>query len=99
MRIFNHPGAVYIAGMAYSRMINQIPASTTAMLVMGDALAMAVLQARGFTRKDFARYHPSGAIGRALRSREGEATHVEATARALASASPGEVVPRIARRS
>jgi arabinose-5-phosphate isomerase len=41
-------------------------ASTTAMLVMGDALAMAVLQARGFTRKDFARYHPSGAIGRAL---------------------------------
>jgi len=41
-------------------------ASTTAMLVMGDALAMAVLDARGFTRKDFARYHPSGAIGRAL---------------------------------
>lgn len=41
-------------------------ASTTAMLVMGDALAMAVLEARGFTPKDFARYHPSGAIGRAL---------------------------------
>ena len=41
-------------------------ASTTAMLVMGDALAMAVLQARGFTRKDFARHHPAGAIGRAL---------------------------------
>jgi arabinose-5-phosphate isomerase len=41
-------------------------ASTTAMLVMGDALAMAVLQARGFKRADFARYHPSGAIGRAL---------------------------------
>ena len=41
-------------------------ASTTAMLVMGDALAMAVLQARGFTQKDFARHHPSGAIGRAL---------------------------------
>ena len=41
-------------------------ASTTAMLVMGDALAMAVLQARGFKRTDFARYHPSGAIGRAL---------------------------------
>jgi arabinose-5-phosphate isomerase len=40
--------------------------STTAMLVMGDALAMAVLQARGFTARDFARYHPSGAIGRAL---------------------------------
>ena len=41
-------------------------ASTTAMVVMGDALAMAVLEARGFTQKDFARYHPSGAIGRAL---------------------------------
>lgn len=40
--------------------------STTAMIVMGDALAMAVLKARGFTEKDFARYHPAGAIGRAL---------------------------------
>jgi arabinose-5-phosphate isomerase len=44
-------------------------ASTTAMLVMGDALAMAVLQARGFNRADFAKYHPSGAIGRAMLSR------------------------------
>lgn len=41
-------------------------ASTTAMLVMGDALAMAVLQARHFRAQDFARYHPSGAIGRTL---------------------------------
>lgn len=41
-------------------------ASTTAMLVMGDALAMAVLQARGFKERDFARFHPSGAIGRAM---------------------------------
>ena len=41
-------------------------ASTTAMLVLGDALAMAVLEARGFTQKDFAKHHPSGAIGRAL---------------------------------
>jgi arabinose-5-phosphate isomerase len=44
-------------------------ASTTAMLVMGDALAMAVLQARGFKEKDFAKFHPSGAIGRAMLSR------------------------------
>src|SRR5437870_2923390 len=44
-------------------------ASTTAMLVMGDALAMAVLQARGFRQQDFAKYHPSGAIGRAMLSR------------------------------
>jgi arabinose-5-phosphate isomerase len=41
-------------------------ASTTAMLVMGDALAMAVLQARGFKESDFARFHPSGAIGRSM---------------------------------
>jgi arabinose-5-phosphate isomerase len=41
-------------------------ASTTAMLVMGDALAMTVLQARGFKEKDYARHHPAGAIGRAL---------------------------------
>ncbi len=47
-------------------------ASTTAMLVMGDALAMAVLQARGFKRHDFAKHHPSGAIGRALLLRVGD---------------------------
>jgi len=41
-------------------------ASTTAMLVMGDALAMAVLEARGFKQSDFARLHPAGAIGRAM---------------------------------
>ncbi|MSU63431.1 MAG: KpsF/GutQ family sugar-phosphate isomerase [Pedosphaera sp.] len=43
--------------------------STTAMLVLGDALAMAVLQARGFRKEDFAKHHPSGAIGRALLTR------------------------------
>jgi arabinose-5-phosphate isomerase len=47
-------------------------ASTTAMLVMGDALAMAVLRARGFTQKDFAKHHPSGAIGRAMLARVGD---------------------------
>ncbi len=46
--------------------------STTATLVMGDALAMAVLQARGFKQNDFAKYHPSGAIGRAMLLRVGE---------------------------
>ena len=43
--------------------------STTAMLVLGDALAMAVLRARGFRQQDFAKFHPSGAIGRAILSR------------------------------
>lgn len=40
--------------------------STTAMLVMGDALAMALMQARGFKETDFAKHHPAGAIGRNL---------------------------------
>ena len=47
-------------------------ASTTAMLVMGDALAMTVLQARGFKQKDYARLHPSGAIGRAMLLKVGD---------------------------
>jgi len=46
--------------------------STTAMLVLGDALAMSVLQARGFKQSDFAKYHPSGAIGRAMLLKVGE---------------------------
>lgn len=40
--------------------------STTATLVMGDALAIALLQARGFTAEDFALSHPGGALGRKL---------------------------------
>lgn len=41
-------------------------ASTTAALAMGDALAVAVLEARGFTEEDFARSHPAGSLGRRL---------------------------------
>jgi arabinose-5-phosphate isomerase len=41
-------------------------ASTTATLAMGDALAMALLEARGFTREDFALLHPSGQLGKRL---------------------------------
>jgi len=40
--------------------------STTAALVMGDALAIALLEARGFTEKDFALSHPGGSLGRRL---------------------------------
>lgn len=46
--------------------------STTAMLVMGDALAMAILEARGFKQKDFALNHPAGAIGRAMLLKVGD---------------------------
>lgn len=40
--------------------------STTAQLVMGDALAVCLLNAKGFTEKDFARFHPGGALGKRL---------------------------------
>src|ERR1700680_4498186 len=58
-------------------------ASTTATLAMGDALAVAVLEARGFTRTDFARSHPGGALGRKL------LLHVEDLMRT------GEAIPRV----
>jgi len=41
-------------------------ASTTAALAMGDALAVALLETRGFTEEDFARSHPAGSLGRRL---------------------------------
>jgi arabinose-5-phosphate isomerase len=44
-------------------------ASTTATLAMGDALAVALLEARGFTAEDFARSHPGGSLGRRLLTR------------------------------
>ena len=40
--------------------------STTAQLVMGDALAVTLLQLKGFSAQDFARYHPGGALGKRL---------------------------------
>jgi arabinose-5-phosphate isomerase len=57
--------------------------STTAMLVLGDALAIACLDARGFGREDFARSHPAGALGRAL------LTHVRDVMRT------GEAIPSV----
>ena len=47
-------------------------ASTTAALALGDALAMVLLEARGLTRDDFARYHPAGNLGRVLLLRVGD---------------------------
>ncbi len=40
--------------------------STTAQLVMGDALAVCVMEQKGFSREDFARYHPGGILGKEL---------------------------------
>jgi len=46
--------------------------STTNTLVMGDALAMVLLEARGFTKENFAELHPGGSLGRALLLRAGD---------------------------
>ncbi len=59
-------------------------ASSTAQMAMGDALAVALLDARGFKAEDFARAHPGGALGRRL------LTHVRDVMRG------GSAVPRIA---
>ncbi len=59
--------------------------STTAAVVMGDALAIALLEARGFTADDFARSHPAGALGRRLLLRIADIMHT------------GAAIPRVAR--
>ncbi|WP_449440536.1 KpsF/GutQ family sugar-phosphate isomerase [Pedobacter steynii] len=46
--------------------------STTAQLAMGDALAIALLNARNFNEEDFARYHPGGALGKKLYLKAGD---------------------------
>ena len=50
-------------------------ASTTAALAMGDALAIALLESRGFTADDFARSHPAGSLGRRLLLRISDVMH------------------------
>ena len=52
--------------------------STTAALAMGDALAIALLEARGFSAEDFARSHPGGRLGRRLLLRIGDVMHTGA---------------------
>lgn len=51
--------------------------STTATLVMGDALAVALLEARGFSAEDFAFSHPGGALGRRLLLRVSDIMHTD----------------------
>ena len=52
--------------------------SSTAMLVMGDTLAMVLLESRGFTEQDFARFHPGGSLGRALLTRVSDIMRMDA---------------------
>ena len=58
---------LHVAVAAEACPLNLAPtASTTAALAMGDALAVALLEARGFTEEDFALSHPGGSLGRRL---------------------------------
>ena len=81
-----HADIVIDAGVAKEACpLNLAPtASTTAQMAMGDALAVALLDARGFGSEDFARSHPGGALGRKL------LTHVADVMRS------GDEVPRVA---
>ena len=63
--------------------------STTVMLALGDALAMALLEARGFREADFAQLHPGGSLGRALLTTVAD---VMRTGSALATVSPDTTV-------
>lgn len=73
-------------------------ASTAAQLAMGDALALAVLQARGFTAEDFARSHPGGRLGRQLLVRIADIMHAgDALPLAGPSATLAEVIVEMTR--
>lgn len=49
--------------------------STTAMLALGDTLALTLLEARGFSQEDFALFHPGGSLGRRLLTKVGDIMH------------------------
>jgi len=73
--------------------------STTASLAMGDALAVALLEARGFTADDFARSHPAGALGRRLLLHIADVMHTgEAVPAVPATATVSEALAEISRK-
>ena len=73
--------------------------STTASLAMGDALAVALLEARGFTADDFARSHPAGALGRRLLLHIADVMHTgDAVPRVAATATVSEALAEISRK-
>ena len=73
--------------------------STTASLTMGDALAVALLEARGFTADDFARSHPAGALGRRLLLHISDVMHAGADVpRVAADATLSEALVEMSRK-
>ena len=73
-------------------------ASTTAQLVMGDALAVCLQDLRGFTKKDFAKYHPGGALGKRLYLRVSDLIKNNQVPKVNASDSVATVIVEISER-
>jgi arabinose-5-phosphate isomerase len=73
-------------------------ASTTAQLVMGDALAVCLQDLRGFTKKDFAKYHPGGALGKRLYLRVSDLIKNNQVPKVNASDSVAKVIVEISER-
>ncbi len=69
--------------------------STTAQMVMGDALAVSLLHLKGFTEKDFARYHPGGALGKRLYLRVADMSDANAQPKVQPDSSLREVILEI----
>lgn len=69
--------------------------STTAQLVMGDALAVCLLKLKGFTSNDFARYHPGGALGKQLYLRVSDLSKNNAIPKVKAESSMAETIVEI----
>lgn len=69
--------------------------STTAQLVIGDALAVCLLEMRGFSHKDFAKYHPGGALGKKLYLRVQDISSVNEKPKVLQSTNIKDVIIEI----
>lgn len=69
--------------------------STTAQLVIGDALAVCLLELRGFSSKDFAKYHPGGALGKKLYLRVSDLTSMNQKPKVAPGTSLKEVIVEI----
>ena len=69
--------------------------STTAQLVMGDALAVCLLKLKSFTSKDFAKYHPGGALGKKLYLRVGDLSSQNEIPKVSPSTSAKDVIVEI----
>jgi arabinose-5-phosphate isomerase len=69
--------------------------STTVQMVMGDLIAVCLMELNGFSSRDFAKYHPGGNLGKRLYLRVGELSKQNASPKVLASASLKEVIVEI----